>query len=964
MHIPPRRQPHKHINTWKAALLGLALLPFASRHAQAATNLKREHILLDGGWRFHLGDPLAGANDGRPVPFAWRYFLVPNGQRPASDAFAAPDLQLGDEWKTASPTQDVFSERRGFAWYRTTLPDAPAGKRILHFDAVDDNADVYLNGVKLLHHEGYDESFDVPLVSAWKAGGPNVLAVLVENGAGAGSIGIVGYPQKEAGPDSAFAQPAYSDSGWRGVHLPHDFVVEGAFTPTADAGHGSLPTNVGWYRKTFAVDTNDKGRQLWLDFDGVYRNSYVWLNGKLLGNHKSGYSGFRYDITNAVNYGGENTLAVRADARAQEGWWYEGGGIYRHVWLNKADKTHITPDSVTVTPDVAGKIVTTTGINIGILPPGFKASKYRTVKGKTAVSVKFEVENSSDQNKILRLSADIVAADGTKVGQWAGDETLAPASKKMVSEQISAEDMTLWSLEDPYLYHLVVKVQAGGKLVDSVTVPFGARQIRFDKDKGFFLNGQHVEIQGTCNHQDFAGVGIAMPDSLLDWRVKKLKEMGSNAYRMSHNPPAKELLDACDRQGMLVMDEARHLGDTYRPKTPRSDPASDLSDLKEMVLRDRNHPSIIMWSMCNEEPLQGTPDGARIFSAMKQATLALDPTRPITCAMNGGWGQGITLVEDLQGCNYAPSGYDNFHRNFPDIPMYGSETASAVSTRGEYVNDPVKGYVSAYDVNAPSWAQTAEVAWRAIAERPFVAGGYVWTGFDYKGEPTPYNWPCINSHFGIMDECGFAKDTYYYYLSWWGTQPVAHILPHWNWPGDEGKPKDVWVHSNADRVELFLNGTTLGAKDMPRWGHLQWSVPYAPGKLEAKGYNKSGAQIAYDTVSTTGAATQIRLTPSSKTVLANGEEVVMVEAALLDAEGRVVPYADNQVTFTASGAGQVAGVGNGDASSHEPDRATQRRAFHGLCLAVVQAGEQPGRIMLTATAPGLKSARVTMQAKK
>ncbi len=952
------------MSIWKAGMLGFALLPLITPQAQAATTAKREHILLDGGWRFHLGDPATGTNDTKPAPFAWRYFLVPNGQRPASEAFAAPDLQLTDAWKTASPTQDVFSERRGFAWYRTILPDAPAGKRVLHFDGVDDNADVYLNGTKLLHHEGYDEAFDVPLDSAWKAGGPNVLTVLVENTAGAGSVGNVGYARKEAGPDSAFAQAAYSDSGWRGVHLPHDFVVEGTFTPTADAGHGSLPTDVGWYRKTFAVDANDRGRRLWLDFDGVYRDSYVWLNGKLLGSHKSGYSGFRYDITDAVSYGGQNTLAVRADARAQEGWWYEGGGIYRHVWLNKADPLHITPDSVFAAPDVTGKFSNTTGVEIRVLPPKLSTSKYQTVDGRTAVNVQCEVENSGDPGRKIRIVADIMDADNRGVARWTKDATLAPTGKQTVAGQMIADDMRLWSLEYPYLYHLVIKVQADGKETDRVTVPFGVRTIKFDPQQGFFLNGKPLKIQGTCNHQDFAGVGIAMPDSLLDWRVKKLKEMGSNAYRMSHNPPTKELLDACDRQGMLVMDEARHLGDTYRPKTPRGDPASDLSDLKEMVLRDRNHPSVIMWSMCNEEPLQGSADGARIFSAMKQATLALDPTRPITCAMNGGWGQGITLVEDLQGCNYNPGGYDSFHKNFPNIPMYGSETASAVSTRGEYVNDPVKGYVSAYDVNAPPWAQTAEVAWRAIAERPFVAGGYVWTGFDYKGEPTPYNWPCINSHFGIMDECGFAKDTYYYYLSWWGTKPVAHILPHWNWPGDERKPKDVWVHSNADRVELFLNGASLGAKDMPRWGHLQWSVPYAPGKLEARSYDKSGKQIAYDTVATTGAATQIRLTPSSKTVLANGEEVVIVEAALLDSEGRVVPTADNQVTFTTSGAGQIAGVGNGDASSHEPDRASQRRAFHGLCLAVVQAGEQPGRITLTATAAGLKSAQITMQAKK
>jgi beta-galactosidase len=381
------------------------------------------------------------------------------------------------------------------------------------------------------------------------------------------------------------------------------------------------------------------------------------------------------------------------------------------------------------------------------------------------------------------------------------------------------------------------------------------------------------------------------------------------------------------------------------------------------VMRDRNHPSIIQWSMCNEEGLQGSEDGARIFKAMKEATLALDPTRPITCAMNGGWGSGITFVEDLQGINYAPGAYAGFHEKFPDMPLYGSETASAVSTRGEYVNDRQKGYVSAYDVNAPPWAQPAEVAWKAIGEREYVAGGYVWTGFDYKGEPTPYGWPCINSHFGIMDECGFPKDTYYYYLSWWGEKPVAHILPHWNWPGEEGKVKDVWVHSNAERVELFLNGTSLGAKDMPRLGHLQWSVPYAPGKLEARGY-KGDKVIVTDVVETTGKATQLRLKPDRKTMTANGEEVILVETELLDDKGRVVPDADNEVTFEVTGAAHIGGVGNGDPSSHEPDKANKRHAFHGLCMVIVQAGETPGSVTVFATSPGLKPTTVRLEARK
>ena len=971
--------------TQRTSIIFLLTLAAILTHSIASAATKgRERLLMDSGWKFHLGDPAGNATQTQTTQLQWRYKSVAQGQENLEGP-AAADFQMDASWQEAGVSQDVFNGRRGFAWYRATLPNVPGVTRVLHFEGVDDNATVFVNGKKLLHHEGYDEPFNVPLAGVWREGGPNVVAVLVENTAGAGSIGAVGFQESEVPVDETYSKPGFQDSDWRNVHLPHDFVVEGTFTPTADASHGSLPTGIGWYRKTFTVPAADKDRAQWLDFDGIYRNAYIWLNGKLLGNHKSGYIGAHYDISKFVNYGGANTLAVRADARAQEGWWYEGGGIYRHVWLNKAEPVHIVPNGVFVAPDVTGKFSSTLNVNVGILPPSFSSAKYRAVEGRTAINVTVGVANSGSQSRKIRMVADIVDASGSRVARLTDAVASAPASQQVVTKQMFADDMRLWSLESPYLYHCSVKLYDESKLLDAVSVPFGVRAIKFDAQKGFFLNGKPVKIQGTCNHQDFAGVGIAMPDSLLEWRVKKLKAMGCNAYRMSHNPPAPELLDACDRLGMLVMDETRHLGDTYRPKTSRGTSVSDLGDLKEMVTRDRNHPSIIQWSLFNEEGLQGSDEGARIFKAMKEATLALDPNRPTTGAMNGGWGYGITFVEDLQGINYAPGAYEGFHQKFPDMPLFGSETASAVSTRGEYVNDPQKGYVSAYDVNAPSWGQTAEVAWKAIGTRDYVAGGYVWTGFDYKGEPTPYGWPCINSHFGIMDECGFPKDTYYYYLSWWGNKPVAHILPHWNWPGDEGKIKDVWVHSNADRVELFLNGASLGAKDMPRLGHLQWSVPYAPGKLEAKGYKDVAATPPYavltsggrsaiqtrnyklivsDVVETTGKAAQIRLKPDRKTMTANGEEVIMVEVELLDEKGRVVPDANNEVSFEVTGAGQIGGVGNGDPSSHEPDKANTRHAFHGLCMAVVQAAEQPGSVQVTATSPGLKPANVTLQAKK
>ena len=392
------------------------------------------------------------------------------------------------------------------------------------------------------------------------------------------------------------------------------------------------------------------------------------------------------------------------------------------------------------------------------------------------------------------------------------------------------------------LYRLHTTIVRDTEAVDAVDTPFGIRTIRFDTRQGFFLNEKPVKILGTCTHQDFAGVGTAMPDSVLVWRTQRLKAMGSNAVRMSHNPPAPELLDACDRLGMLVMDETRHLGDTQAAKTPRGTGYADLSEVTDLVLRDRNHPSIIIWSMCNEEPLQGTEEGARIFTAMRDRVRQYDTTRPISCAMNDGAYHGIALVEDLRGFNYIPGVYAPYHTAHPEIPLYGSETASTVATRGVYSWDrytidgttytgvQAQGWVSAYDVNAPGWAQTAENSWPQQADAPYVAGGFAWTGFDYKGEPTPFNWPDINSNFGILDECGFPKDVC---LLLQGLvepdRPLVHVLPHWNWPGKEGQPIPVWVYSNAARIELVVNGVSLGSKPMPRNGHVEWNVPYAPG---------------------------------------------------------------------------------------------------------------------------------------
>ena len=932
------------------AFLFLAFTP--SLHAQAATQPVRQRHLMDSGWRFQLAAPSTLGHAAAVTDWRWRPGLPTEAAQ-----MTAENLDTsGGDWKASVSGQDTFGGRVGFAWYRASLPDLPYRHRVLHFESVDDNATVYLNGVKLIHHEGWNDPFDVPLDMAWHTGGPNVVSVLAENTAGGGGIMGPVTLGALAAADSPISS-AYNDKAWRVVHLPHDYVVEGTFDPKGDADHAALPTPRAWYRKTFSLPASDKNQSVWIDFDGVYRDAKVYLNGTLLGEHPGGYDSFRYDISRAAHFGGVNVLAVSVNPAHHEGWWYEGGGIYRHVWLNVAAPVHIAP---------WGTFVTTKMPEPGA--DGIAAPATVTVKTTMDAPNAFSVDGIMPK---FRLVSRVISP----VGQVMASVTTPfkfPLGTMHFAQQLQVTHPALWSLETPRLYTLRSEIVQNGKVIDATDTPFGVRTIRFDAQKGFFLNGKPVKIKGTCNHQDFAGVGTAMPDSLLYWRIKKLKAMGSNAVRMSHNPPAAELLDACDKLGMLVMDENRHLGDTEEAKATMTTPYSDLSELKSMILRDRNHPSIIMWSMCNEEGIQSTTHGRDIFAAMKTAVNALDGTRPVTCAMNGGYDSpdGITSVEDLQGINYNSGSYDGFHKAHPDMPLYGSETSSEVGTRGIYSADkfrsggdytglPIQGYVSAYDTNAVPWGETAEDAWKPIADRPFVAGGYVWTGFDYKGEPTPFAWPDINSNFGIMDECGFPKDTYYYYQSVWGDRPIVHIFPHWNWAGKEGQPIDVWAFSNADRVELFLNGKSLGVKDMPKNGHVNWFVPYAPGTLEARGYT-NGQTVATDKVETTGAPAALKLTTDRTALSADGEDVTMVEVDVVDAQERTVPTADNLVTFSVTGAGHIAGVGNGDPSCHEPDQAKQRSAFNGKCLVIVGSNEAPGNIRLTAASPGLKGAVLSL----
>ncbi len=691
---------------------------------------------------------------------------------------------------------------------------------------MSDTATVYLNGERLSDHVGWAVPFDVSLDRAWKTGGPNVLALVVGNdparvNTGSGGInGPVWVGTRVALIRGAVQEPDFDDSGWRTVHLPHDFVIEQPYNRLATGSHGSLPVPTAWYRKTFTLPESDKGKVLWIDFDGIFRDATVYLNGEKLGEHPSGYIGVRYDISKAARYGGTNVLAVFVNPRDFEGWFYEGGGIYRHVWLNVANPLHVTPWGTHVTTQL-------------LEPKPGQEPAPATVTIATTLT-------TSGSAATCSLHSVVVDDRDKVVGDVLTPVDVSANGSQTITQVVTVAHPRLWSLETPQLYHVRLTVEQDRRTLDTAEATFGIRTIRFDKDTGFYLNGKSVKIQGACNHQDFAGVGIGIPDNLEAWRVKKLKEMGANAWRTSHSPPNPTLLDACDRLGMLVMDETRHLGDTYvynaRPWTP----ATNLSDLASMIKRDRNHPSVIMWSMCNEEPIQGTPEGARIFKAMMDVVHEYDTSRPISGAMNGDWfGPGISTVEDLMGVNYSPDMYDRIHKKCPDMPMFGSETASVNSTRGVYA-DGDHGWVSSYNMPDESWAP--------VAERPFIAGSFFWTGFDYMGES---GWPDVSCHFGAVDRCGLPKDNYYYYQAWWKTDPIVHLMPHWNWPSKQGQPIRVVAYSNCKRVEVFLNGRSQGVKEMPKYGHLEWEVKYEPGALSAKGYDANGKVTATTVVETT-----------------------------------------------------------------------------------------------------------------
>ena len=738
----------------------------------------------------------------------------------------------------------------------------------------------------------------------------------------------------------------FNDSTWQEVKVPHDWVTILPYADVASHSHGyktvgyKYPeTSVGWYRKTINIPACDLGKHIALQFDGIFRNARVWFNGFYMGTEPSGYATQVYDVTEYVNYGGDNLICVRADATLEEGWFYEGAGIYRDAWLMKSAA-------------------------VGVAPLGtFVYADLKQPYDKVTIYVETEVNNHSLTTQQCEVSHRLLDADGREVAK-SESSTIMLRAKQTLNSQLLTLNLNaphLWSPADPYLYKVETTVKVDGRVTDVYETTTGIRDIEFDADRGFLLNGQPLKLKGVNMHQDHAGVGAAIPDALQAWRIKQLKKMGCNAYRASHNPMTPALLDICDREGILVIDENRLTGINEE----------HLRLLERMIKRDRNHPSVILWSNGNEEwGMENTIQGTRIAAAMREYTHLLDPTRHSTIANAGG--REMVKGLDVVGFNYiVQNDVDNQKKNNPTWKIVGTEETTGCGTRGWYFKDekyPGR-MVSLNRTMEQNYENIIERGWKFYDERPWAAGLFYWTGFDYRGEPNPLSYPAHDSEFGILDYCGFPKDEAYYLKSWWTDEPVLHIFPHWNLQGHEGEEVEVWAYSNCDEVELTVNGKKLGRQPMPRNGHLKWKAVYQPGRVEATGY-KNGKRILTKTIETTKAAAKVVLKADRHQIAADGQDMAIVNIELHDQKGRFVPNACPVLTFCLEGDANIIGCGNGDPSylgSDHPDKQPCHTfsipAFNGRAQVLIQSGKLPSTVTLKCTADGLKYGLLTITTK-
>ena len=722
---------------------------------------------------------------------------------------------------------------------------------------------------------------------------------------------------------------------WKTVNLPHDWVVDLPFAPEASHSHGyktvgyKYPeTSVGWYRKTFNIPAEDKGKHLYFQFDGIFRDARIWVNGFYLGHEPSGYATQIYDISEYLNYGGENIVAVRVDATLEEGWFYEGAGIYRHVWLNKVSPVHVAPFGV------------------------FVHTQLDEPFDKAEITIETTVANQGLTEVSGKLHHVVIDALGNEVATCDVETGVLQPKEHGVSEtKTTLFKPQLWSMDTPYIYKVRTEVYVDNKLVDVQETKTGIRHIEFHADKGFLLNGKQIKLKGVNMHQDHAGVGAGIPDALQVYRLKELKKLGCNAYRSSHNPMTPEVLDACDSLGIVVIEENRLTGINEE----------HIRLLKRMIERDRNHPSIILWSVGNEEwGIEWNEFGERISASMREYCHRFDPTRPMCAASSSG--PTILVPADVAGYNYIlQNPVEEHRRNYPQRKALGSEETTGCGARGIYFDNHEKGYMTAinrHPQGPDSLYNCIERGWKFYDERPWLGGLFYWTGFDYRGEPNPMKYPATGSQFGILDYCGFPKDEAYYLKSWWTDEPVLHIFPHWNLQGHEGETIDVWAYSNCDEVELIVNGKKLGRKPMPKNGHLEWKATYQPGYVKAIGY-KNGKRIITQKIETTGEVYRIALSADRTSLKSDNRDVAVCRIEMQDKKGRFVPNACQKLKLRIDGPARILGVGNGDPAYNTTERPTtsdartyEINAFNGLAQVLVQSSIESGMASLIVEGDG------------
>ncbi|SHK67940.1 beta-galactosidase [Reichenbachiella agariperforans] len=783
------------------------------------------------------------------------------------------------------------------------------------------------------------------------------------------------YNDQVAGAESS----DFDDSEWRKLDLPHDWAIEGPFDSKYNARAGGLPFHgTGWYRKHFTMPKNAEGKVVRIEFEGAMYNAHVWVNGQLVGNRPYGYIGFEFDISPYLNYdGSDNVVAVRLTPEDLSSRWYPGAGIYRSVWLKIDEPIHIAQWGTYITTPT----VTDT---------------------KAVVQNETKVVNKSDQSKTVSIRQQYFDPQGNEVARIEEKIEIAAQATATASSYVNVEKPQRWDLDTPNLYSATTTVLDDDKVLDSYQTRFGIRSISYNTD-GFYLNGRKVRFNGVCLHHDNGPLGAAVYRRADERKLQIMKDMGVNAIRTSHNPPSRELLELCDELGLLVQDEAFDVWKLAKVENGYNkffDQWGEI-DLRDMILRDRNHPSIVMWSIGNEIIEQSDKQkGWTVAKKLNDVCKATDPTRPTSAGFNwypAPYDNNMAQQIDIAGMNYKPTKYSEVRGNYPQLPIYGSETSSCTSSRGVY-HLPIEKYqtheslqVTSYDLIGPPWAYPPDVEFYFQEQNPFSMGEFIWTGFDYLGEPTPYggkdnstngrwngHWPSRSSYFGAVDLSGFPKDRFYLYQSQWTEELMIHLLPHWNWQGMEGENIPVYSYTNCDEAELFVNGKSMGRKvkgkdkttllvDFLRYEpktfdspyRLSWEVPYEAGSIKVVGY-KDGKAVEEKEIRTAGAPAKISLSVDRSTITADGRDLAYVTVRIEDKDGNLCPNADNLVNFSVSGAGELIAVGNGNAATTEPFQADYRKAFSGMALAILRSDPQTGKIKLKATGKGLKSATISV----